>query len=134
MFILSSMNFRAAKLKGILTNKCPRCREGSVFESGNPYRLRNFASMHRSCPKCSMDYRQEPGFYFGATYVSYLMQVVIVLSFYLVLYIGLDWGIWPFAGLSAGTLLLLLPLTFRLSRLTWLTLFGDKNRNYRPKN
>jgi uncharacterized protein (DUF983 family) len=117
---------KGTKLYSIFKNKCPRCQDGNVFVGNNPYNLRNFATMHRSCPVCGMSYRQEPGFYFGATYASYAMQAAIVVIFYFIFYIWLGFDVWPFVITVAGTLVALLPLTFRISRLLWLTMFGDK--------
>ncbi|HEY6160886.1 MAG TPA: DUF983 domain-containing protein [Bacteroidia bacterium] len=117
-----------SKFHSILRNRCPRCHKGKVFVTDNPYDLRQFATMEKACPECNMDFRQEPGFYFGATYVSYAIQVGTVLACYLVFDTLLNWGIWQFVGATVGLLLLMLPLTFRTSRLTWLTFFGDKNR------
>lgn len=119
------MKFRELKLYSVLNNRCPRCRRGKYFVTDHPYHLGKFATMERSCAVCGLDYRQEPGFYFGATYVSYGIQVAIVLLSYLIFCVVLDLEIWVFAAITMGILLLLLPLTFRLSRLTWLTLFGD---------
>ena len=123
-----TMSELRSKIRSIFFNECPSCGKGSVFISNNPYDLRKFSSMHKACPECGHDYRQEPGFYFGATYVSYLVQVITVLLIYLIFYIGFDWGIWPFASLSAGVLLLSLPLNFRYSRRIWLALFGVKRK------
>jgi hypothetical protein len=33
--------------------------------------------MYRSCPKCGADFVKEPGFYFGASYVSYALTIAI---------------------------------------------------------
>jgi uncharacterized protein (DUF983 family) len=119
---------KGTKLYSILHNKCPKCQEANVFESSNPYNLRIFATMHKSCPNCGMDFQQEPGFYFGATYVSYALQVVMVLVIYALLYLVMEWGIWSFVTACGVVLIGMLPLTFRTSRLIWLTMFGEKGR------
>jgi uncharacterized protein (DUF983 family) len=122
------MSFSDTKLYPILKNRCPRCIEGPYFVGNNPYNLRNFATAHRSCPNCHLDYRQEPGFYFGATYVSYGIQVATVLISYAVFEMWLGWETWQFATAVGVILLLMVPLTYRVSRLTWLTMFGEYKR------
>src|ERR1051326_2119070 len=102
-----------SKLHSILRNRCPRCHKGKVFVTDNPYDLRQFATMEKACSQCNMDFRQEPGFYFGATYVSYAIQVGTVLACYLVFDTLLNRGIWEFVAATVGILLVMVPLTFR---------------------
>lgn len=127
------MKYKGSKLYAVLNNKCPRCREGAYYVTNNPYNLRKFATSHRGCEKCHFDFRQEPGFYFGGTYVSYGIQVGVMLASYLVFYILLELELWKFVSITATILFLLIPLTFRISRLIWLTLFADYSRNYFKK-
>ena len=127
------MKYKGSKVYSILNNKCPRCRESTYYITNNPYNLRKFATSEKGCAKCHFDFRQEPGFYFGATYVSYVMQVVVMLTCYLIFYLWLQLELWKFVTLTACFLILLIPLTFRISRLTWLTLFGDYTRNHLKK-
>ena len=64
---------------GILKFKCPRCHEGDLFTHKNHYDLGNFLKMHKNCPVCNQTYTPEPGFYFGAAYVSYGFCVAIAI-------------------------------------------------------
>jgi uncharacterized protein (DUF983 family) len=109
------------KLYSVLHQKCPRCHEGDMFKHAS-FSLQ-FAAMHRHCPHCGLDFIQEPSFYFGAMYVSYAIQVVIFVGVYL----GLRYTINPdtsayVIGMIAGALLIL-PLTYRWSRLLWINVF-----------
>jgi hypothetical protein len=39
----------------------------------------NFAQMHEHCPSCDVRYEVEPGFFYGAMYISYAFTVGIML-------------------------------------------------------
>jgi uncharacterized protein (DUF983 family) len=46
------------RLKAILAQRCPRCRQGKVF--------RGQLAMEERCPVCGFVYRREPGYFTGA--------------------------------------------------------------------
>ena len=98
--------------------------------------------MHESCPHCGEIFDKEPGYFYGAMYVSYALMVGLFL---------ISWGINSFwIGASALAYLLftsiliviLSPLTFRVSRLVWLNFFirfdpaksANKSQNNVPLN
>ncbi|HEX5002883.1 MAG TPA: DUF983 domain-containing protein [Bacteroidia bacterium] len=115
---------KGSKLYSILNNKCPRCQEGSFFIYENAYNLKTFTKMHKSCPVCGQNYEPEPGYYYGAMYVSYALNVAILVAVWVATAVLFeDMGSWWFvfwAGLAGITLA---PLTFRLARLTWINFF-----------
>ena len=47
----------------------------------NALNLVNMLKMYSSCPNCGQDYVPEPGFYFGAMYFSYAINVAIMVTF-----------------------------------------------------
>ncbi|HRI20747.1 MAG TPA: DUF983 domain-containing protein, partial [Panacibacter sp.] len=61
----------------ILTNKCPRCREGALFQSKNAYAFKKslYIKMNDYCPACGQRTEIEVGFYYGTSYVSYALTV-----------------------------------------------------------
>jgi uncharacterized protein (DUF983 family) len=82
-----------------------------------------FMQMNKSCPCCGFDFVQEPSFYFGAMYVSYAIQVAVFVAVYLALRITIDPASWVYmTGMVVGAVVIL-PLNFRLSRVTWLNFF-----------
>ena len=121
-----------AKLKWMLSNRCPKCGNGSLFTHRNAYNLRHTAAMNASCPSCGEDFEREPGFYFGAAYVSYALTVALWIALLVALMCFDAWG-WmefgmfthPATYLISGItlLLLLLPVIYRLSRSIWIALF-----------
>jgi uncharacterized protein (DUF983 family) len=82
--------------------------------------------MNHKCPKCGMDFRQEPGFYFGAAIVSYALQAGLMFLTYLFLQVIIEINFWYFVAVFTLELILLVPLTFRVSRLLWINMLGTK--------
>lgn len=107
----------------ILNAKCPRCREGDMFPPGTLY-TRQFAAMYPKCPCCGQTFEPEPGYYYGAMYVSFgfstgiFLGVLLVLSF-LVEEITMGMVLGLVLVIAVG----LLPVTFRLSRALWINIF-----------
>jgi uncharacterized protein (DUF983 family) len=122
------MSLKGNKLYSIFAAKCPKCHEGDMFLHKNPYNLNKAFEMVEKCPVCGQKSQPEPGFYYGAMYVSYALAVAI----------GCFVGV-PllFFGASAMTtviaiavaLLVLSPLTLRLSRMIWINFFYHYDEN-----
>lgn len=110
-------------IKSILTNRCPLCHRGQVFASSNLFDLR-IGRMNESCPCCHMDFAQEPGFYWGAMYVSYALALLQVFATGLALFLFSMPFDFRSLGIILAVLLLLAPLNYRISRLVWLYLFA----------
>jgi uncharacterized protein (DUF983 family) len=109
--------------KSIWQGKCPKCRSGSIFQFPF-YSITKFNVMNQACKKCGVSFMPEPGFYFGALYVSYaftiLFFIIICLSFY--------WlfrpAEWVYGVAIVVTSILLIPISFRYSRILFLYWFG----------
>lgn len=109
--------------KAILEQRCPRCREGKLFISP-AYGSIKFYKMKPMCSTCDQVFDLEPGFYFGAMYISYAFIVAIAVSGWVFLYVLFKpaFEIYLIVILSANVLLL--PLIFRYSRTLFLHGFG----------
>lgn len=105
-----------------LKTKCPRCHQGDLFLKSNPYSFGNMLTMHEHCPNCGLRYERESGFFYGAMYISYAINIALFVTatvgYYLFLkpFVNWKWYILGYVGLSA----LLTPVIFRLSRSIWL--------------
>ena len=66
---------KSSKLYSILKFKCPYCQEGDFYKSTNPYNFSSMSEVKDSCEKCNRKFSIEPGFYYGAMYVSYAFGV-----------------------------------------------------------
>ena len=125
------MALKGKKIYSILTFTCPRCHEGKYFEHASSYR-KGFADVKPRCEVCGQDYRKEPGFYFGAAYVSYSLTVALWIAVYVAFWVfdALGWfefrlfeDGWLFLVVGTLVLLGLMPPLFRLSRIIWINLF-----------
>jgi uncharacterized protein (DUF983 family) len=122
---------KGSKVYSIINNKCPRCQEGDFFVSGKAYDLRQFSKMNEFCSKCGLSFEQEPGYYYGAMYVSYAINVAIMVSVWVayLVFFGNSLSIWWMVLASIIIGIGMAPLTFRLARLTWINFFIK----YRPQ-
>jgi uncharacterized protein (DUF983 family) len=118
---------KGSKSYSILKYKCPRCHEGDLFYTPT-FSFKKTFEMPKSCNVCNQKYEIEPGFYWGAMYVSYALSGGYMLFGFALLFflVGLN----PIVSYAVITLLVipLYPLFFRLSRSVWINLFVK----YRP--
>lgn len=111
-------------LKSILTFRCPKCRQGNLFQPGSLIRPGSLFKMHTHCPHCRQSFEPEPGFYFGAMFVSYAINTALFIVAWVALTILYpDYTLSLLLGLLTGVVILGLPLTYRLSRSIWLAIF-----------
>ncbi|GGD60131.1 hypothetical protein GCM10011514_25110 [Emticicia aquatilis] len=116
---------KGSRLYSIFAMKCPRCHEGDVFETHNPYQ--KMTAIKETCPHCGLRYEKEMGFFYGAMYVSYMLNIALFVTSVVAYFILLDQYI-------SGTLLMviyvsltviLMPVYYRLSRTIWLNFFNS---------
>ena len=116
------MNEKSA-LSAVLEGRCPQCRQKRLFKQA-PYTLK-FLEMHTNCGHCGLRYEREPGFFFGAMYISYALSVGILLTTgTLVYFIGSNPSSSTYIIWVIGISLLLYPINYRLSRILFLHLFA----------
>jgi uncharacterized protein (DUF983 family) len=112
----------------LLDLRCPRCHEGKMFTTSAL--STRFAHMPEHCPVCGQAYEPEPGFYWGAMFVSYGFSVV---SFFLggliAYYVFNDPPTWVYILLVTLLVLVTTPLVVRYSRAIMLYLFGGIKYN-----
>ena len=117
------MKYHETKVFSILNTRCPHCHEGNYFETDNFYDLKRFDKMNRKCPVCNEDFMREPGYYFGATYVSYGLTVAFGVGLYIILSVVFNFDTVPYLITFITFLILLLPVFYRIARITWINLF-----------
>ena len=113
-----------SKFYSILNNRCPRCHKDNFFIHRSPF-TKGFTKMHEKCKSCEQDFNLETGFYYGAMYTSYAINVVIfVLAWLFAIFVlPKDVSIWATVGVTMSIGLIMAPLTFRWSRLLWINFF-----------
>ncbi len=125
----------ADKIYSTVANKCPRCHSGKMFENNNPYNLSNGLKMKESCDHCHLTYEREPGFFFGAMYVSYALFAGLFILWFVAdaLWFHLDSII--LVTLVAASMLILVPVSFRWARSLWINFFVSFDKTYKkPSN
>lgn len=107
------------KAQAILQLNCPRCREGKLFYTPTASFRKPF-DMKRRCDVCDLDFMPEPGFYYGAMYVSYMFVGGFSLVFIAILHWGLGWSTKASFMVLIGIVSLFMVYIYRLSRSFWL--------------
>lgn len=124
---------KETRLYSIFYNKCPRCHKGDFFKKSNPYNLTEFSDMHEHCSECDESFVRETGYYYGAMYVSYGLDIGLGIGMFLVMVVLLDLDVLTFLFSYIGAVLLFFPWIFRTSRLIWINLFVKYKPDYKKK-
>lgn len=120
-------------LKSTLQGRCPQCRQERMFTHGAFHP--KFLNMHKTCAHCGLQYEREPGFFYGAMYVSYAFSVAIVLVVgFLVYFIGSDPHENIYITVVIISSVLLYPLNFRFSRILFIHLFAGMKYDSQKAN
>ncbi len=115
--------FKNTPLYSIFTNKCPKCHQGDFFVDNKIYNLKTFVKMHNTCKHCNEAFNKEVGFYYGAMYVSYGVNIAYGVALFLLTTIILKLNVIVFLIAFALLILVLFPWTMRISRLIYINLF-----------
>lgn len=119
-----------------LTCRCPRCRDGKLFQNPVTINFKKNMMMNKECLVCGQASEIEVGFYYGTSYVSYAMTVGLSLISLAIwaLTIGLsteDNRFFYWMGANAVLLILLQPWLMRLSRSLWISWFVKYDSNWK---
>lgn len=119
----------------MLSMRCPRCRRGSMFVNGNPWKLKKLFHMHECCTECKQPFDLEPGFWYGTGYVSYGLGIALSIASFALWYftIGMstkDTRLFWWLGSNAVLLIVLQPWLIRISRTIYLYFFVRYDEDY----
>lgn len=115
--------FKQSRLYSVIYFKCPRCHEGEFF-TAHPYNLKEAGNIHKSCSHCGVNYSKEPGFYYGAMYVSYALGVALFVMMWLLTKLflpSISTGLQLFLIIAPAVLLS--PYLYALSKIIWANFF-----------
>ena len=114
---------KGSRLFSIVAMKCPKCHEGDVFETRNPYK--KMSAIHKTCPYCGLRYEKGMGFFFGSMYVSYMLNIALFVTCIVAYFVVLDQYIegWLLMTIYVSITVILIPVYYRLSRTIWLNFF-----------
>lgn len=124
---------KGSRLYSIFRMKCPKCQEGDFYVS-HPYDLKNAGNVLDHCEHCGLKYSKEPGFYYGAMYVSYALGVALFVTLWVLINIF-------FPNMKTGwqifiiivTSLAFTPYLYALSKIIWANFFIKYDRNRRSE-
>ncbi len=119
----------SSKFNAIVNARCPQCHQGRLFKF-KWWNLLNFTLMHARCPICNLRYEVEPGFFFGAMYISYAFTVGIMLVGGLIIYYFFNDPM-AAAYILPITLfsLIMVPFNFRTARVLYIHWFSGVRYN-----
>jgi hypothetical protein len=103
--------------------RCPKCRVGKMFPEGTLYSAQ-FMKMNKNCSTCGQSFMPEPGYYFGAMFVSYALNTALFVAVWLALTIFVEEISTAMIVISIMiAVIAFLPITFRMSRVLWIYIF-----------
>jgi hypothetical protein len=111
----------------ILKNRCPDCKKGHIFLNRNLFSFLRLTEMNEKCLICNYNFFPENGFYWGAMFVSYglasLEGFLVILACF---WYGNELFDYTNLVIIIAFMVILFPFNFRLSRIIWLYIFGNK--------
>ena len=115
------------KIAAIVSMKCPKCREGDMF---NAPVTQGIYKMNKECPVCKQAFELEPGFYWGAMYVGYGLSGGYMLSTVGAMLLFLNWSVELAFTISILGGIIIFPLIARLARVIWLNIYVGYDKNF----
>ncbi len=112
---------KGSKIYSIFGIKCPHCHETGMFETGS-FSFKKSFDMKSHCEVCGQDFEPEPGFYYGAMFISYIFTAFFCLGFTFFVHWVLDISLMGSFALLMGVLAILFVYIFRLARSIWIHL------------
>ena len=114
-------------LKATFTLSCARCHQGKLLNY-HPYNLKKLGETNRTCSHCGLRFSREPGFFFGSSYVSYMLTVaigtaVVVIGALLRNFVWPDLSWYAILGALIVVLILLFPMVYVWARAMWIAFF-----------
>jgi len=114
-------------IQSIAGMRCPRCRSQRMFPTGTFSFTRPF-EMDARCRACNQDLAPEPGFYYGAMFLSYILSGFFSIGLVALLHWVLGLGLIVSFLILIAILAVLFVWFFRISRSLWIHI----NVKYRP--
>ncbi|WP_046745578.1 DUF983 domain-containing protein [Kordia zhangzhouensis] len=113
-------------LQHMYKGTCPNCNKGEIFkQKGVLYKFK-MPKMNEYCSICEYKFEKEPGYFYGAMYVSYMLTVGEAIVFYFMLsYIFQFEDNFKIFIMIAISMIGLSFFNMRISRIIWIHLFKN---------
>ncbi len=120
---------KGTKLYSVINNKCPKCQQADFFMYKNPFNLKTFDKMHDKCFNCGESFTKEIGFYYGAMYVSYGVNITIGIALFLITVLLFKMPLLVYLFIFLGISIVSFPIIMRVSRLIYINIFVKFNKD-----
>jgi len=108
--------FICSSLTAASQSKCPKCRTGKMFKIRTSWFQRSAAN--NSCSHCGFKFEVEPGYFYMARFINYLLNITeVVIACISVYLISGSENIYHYLFTCTLITLMLNGLNFRLSRI-----------------
>jgi uncharacterized protein (DUF983 family) len=121
---------KGLKINSILTGSCPRCQKESMYLDKNLLHFSKLLQMNEKCGHCDLKYQIEPSFFYGAMYVSYGLNVAIMIVVFLVAFFVFHAKVGATFLSIIGVLILMFPIVMRLSRNIYINIFVSYDKKF----
>ncbi len=105
----------------MFTHKCAECHQGDMFPTG-AFSFNKPFEMNQRCPLCDADMEPEPGFYYGAMFMSYIFSAFISLGLVMLTHWVLDYSLTQSFFILIAIVAVFFVWWFRFSRAFWFNL------------
>jgi len=95
-----------------------------MFLKGQFFNPAKFSVMNKNCSYCGQSFEPEPGYYFGAMFISYGINTALFISVWVALYLlKEDYSLTLLLTLLGAAAIVFLPFIYRISRSIWIAIF-----------
>ena len=116
-----------SRLSSCFKGKCPNCEKGEAFQKKSGFSLK-LPKLNENCSECGHKFNKEPGFFYGAMYVSYALAIAeVVTTFVICQWFFEDTFDLRMLGIISAVVILLSLFNYRMSRMIWMYLFTPKH-------
>lgn len=105
--------------------KCPRCRQSDLFTK--PFKVSQPLDMPQHCSYCDLNYNPEPGYYWGAMFISYIISAFPLMGIVLFCMFGLHYSVVSSLVIGIGIAAIFYFPLMRFSRSLWIHLMKPYN-------
>lgn len=107
----------------VLKCKCPNCKKGKMYSQLGNLLLFKAPKMNKICSECNFKFEKEPGFFFGAMFVTYALVSAEMIAAMVLFKFILDFSYITVALLAITIVVLLSTFNLRISRSIWVYMF-----------
>jgi len=119
---------KAGMLTSALQLQCPKCRKADLFYFPI-LKFKKMYTMKSTCSYCGQNFNLEPGFYYGAMFISYIISSFFMLISFFVIKFAFQLSTWRTFGIVLLLVALVYFYIFRFSRSIWIHFFVDYDEN-----